>query len=103
MVALIVRRCGRLFIPAAALLTAACVTTEELAPVASGTPGDPALTEGRRIYLTCAGSCHSPEPLLKYTRDEWLGKHVPEMSVEAKLSPAQRAALEAYIRASCPR
>lgn len=87
---------------AAACLVAACATTEQLAPRASGV-GSAQLTEGRRLYMTCAGSCHAPEPVLKYTRAEWLTTIVPEMSQEAKLSPQQVAALSAYLKTVCTR
>ena len=86
-----------------ALFTVGCASTEDLAPLPPAQPESQPVLEGRRIYLTCAGSCHSPEPVLKYPRAEWLGKIVPEMSHEAKLRPEQTAALESYIRAVCPR
>lgn len=53
--------------------------------------------------MTCAGSCHAPEPVLKYTRAEWLTKIVPVMSQEAKLSSQQVAALSEYLRTACTR
>lgn len=88
---------------AASLLAGGCATTGDLAPLPSAPSPGLGVSEGRRVYLTCAGSCHSPEPVLKYSRAEWLGKHIPEMSQEAKLRPDQVAALESYIRAVCPR
>ena len=96
----------KLFVAAVAaavvsLLAGGCASTGDLAPLPSA-PGTE-VNEGRRLYLTCAGSCHSPEPVLKYSRAEWMGKHLPEMSQEAKLRPDQIAALESYIRAVCPR
>ena len=91
-----------LLLLAAACLVAACATTEQLAPTPSGV-ASVQLTEGRRLYMTCAGSCHAPEPVLKYTRSEWLTKIVPEMSQEAKLSPDQVAALTEYLRTACTR
>src|SRR5262245_58713253 len=91
------RRCGRMWIPAAALFFIGCAATSELAPPPQDANATPEAVEGRRVYLTCSGSCHSPEPVGKYTRAEWLQKLVPEMSVEAKLTPARRSALEAYI------
>lgn len=97
------RRCGRALLAAAALMIGGCVTTSELAPPPPASLSSPEVTEGRRIYITCAGSCHSPEPVMNYTRSEWLEKHVPEMAIEAKLSAAQRAALQAYILACLSR
>lgn len=87
----------------AALFAGGCATTSDLAPLPSAQASNSAVLEGRRIYLTCAGSCHSPEPVLKYSQAEWIGKHIPEMAPEAKLRPDQIAALESYIRAACPR
>ena len=87
---------------AAACLVAACATTEQLAPAPPGV-ASAQLTEGRRLYMTCAGSCHAPEPVLKYTRAEWLTKIVPVMSQEAKLSSQQVAALSEYLRTACTR
>ncbi len=80
-----------------------CETNSDLAPLPAPTASSVSTLEGRRIYLTCAGSCHSPEPVLKYSRAEWFGKHIPEMSREARLRPEQIAALEAYVGAMCPR
>ena len=80
---------------------ASCATTGSLAPQPEA-QASPQISEGRGIYITCAGSCHAPEPVLKYPRHEWLTKHIPEMAPEAKLTPAQTAALEAYIKAVCP-
>lgn len=87
----------------AALLAGGCATTSDLAPLTGAPAAGSGVLEGRRIYLTCAGSCHAPEPVLKYSRAEWFGKHIPEMSQKAKLRSDQIAALESYIRAACPR
>ena len=89
------------FVPV--VLISGCATNSDLAPLPGPTASSASVLEGRRIYLTCAGSCHSPEPVLKYSRAEWFGKHIPEMSQEARLRPEQTAALEAYIGAMCPR
>lgn len=87
----------------AALFAGGCATTDDLAPLPSASASNSTVLEGRRIYLTCAGSCHSPEPVRKYSQAEWIGKHIPEMAPEAKLRPDQIAALESYLRAACPR
>ncbi len=85
------------------LFSVGCASTEDLAPLPPAPSAGQSTLEGRKIYITCAGACHSPEPVLKYPRAEWLAKIVPEMSHEAKLRPDQIAALESYIRAVCPR
>jgi len=71
---------------------ASCVTTEQAAPLVS------AGAAGRQVYLTCAASCHSPEPIRKYAREKWPGI-IMEMSEQAELSALETERLRAYIEA----
>jgi hypothetical protein len=52
--------------------------------------------DGRRLYLTCSGSCHSPEPIRKYSKTEW-EKIFPEMVEEANLAASKVEVLRSYI------
>ena len=55
-----------------------------------------ATEEGRRLYLTCSGSCHSPEPVRKFPLHEW-ERILPEMSKEARLSGPESEVLRRYV------
>ena len=57
------------------------------------------LNEGRRIFTGACASCHAPDPLSKYSLSEWHDA-VNDMAPRAKLNPARRAALLAYINAA---
>ena len=59
-------------------------------------PGRSATPDGRRLYLTCSGSCHTPEPINDYSRAQW-EEIIPDMSREARLSPEKEALLRAYV------
>lgn len=61
----------------------------------STTPVSP-LEEGRKIFVGRCTACHSPEPILDYTLQEWRDL-LPEMSADAKLNATQEQALMAYI------
>jgi hypothetical protein len=85
---------GRVWLVVAAAVGAAmamaaggCSTT---ATSAAGPPND------RRVYLTCAGSCHAPEPIQDYSRAEW-ERILPEMIGEANLSPPEAEAVERFV------
>ena len=53
---------------------------------------------GRQIYLGKCTSCHSALPVRNYTRAEWQ-PILAEMAEETNLTPAQDAAVRAYVHA----
>ena len=57
------------------------------------------LGEGRRIFTGACAACHAPDPMSKYSLSEWHNA-VDDMAPRAKLNPARRAALLAYINAA---
>jgi mono/diheme cytochrome c family protein len=59
----------------------------------------PLLERGRDIYVTACAKCHSPEPVRDYSRQEWVGKILPEMIKVTKLGPEDARAVEAYVLA----
>ncbi len=82
----------------------ACVSLEQSVPLPetlpaakhAGTPSQ--LAQGRHIYITKCAACHSVEPVRKYSRTEWEQDILPEMAEETNLTPAETAAVLAYIR-----
>lgn len=76
---------------AAALLGGCATSGGGSAASASGDAPD-----GRRLYLTCSGSCHSPEPVRDYSREEWL-TILPDMIGEAKMPPDKARVLTDYV------
>ena len=99
------RRLARLaFI--AALVGGGCATLEELAPPvgeearraadASGVAID-RVERGREIYVTACVRCHSPEPVLRYTAEEW-AEILPRMIVESDLGATDAADIAHYVR-----
>lgn len=87
-------------------LHSACVSIEEIAPpvdehmAALGTElgyGLQTLSDGRHVYLNQCIDCHSPEPVNRYSLDEW-EVILPEMSSESKLDKSQQAAIRAYVQ-----
>jgi hypothetical protein len=83
----VLRSAGWIALPAG-VIAFGCVSTD--APESPDTPG------GRRLYLTCSSSCHSPEPVMKFSRDEW-ETILPDMNEEAKLSPSEAALIRDYV------
>ena len=73
--------------PGAISVLPSCATPD------AGTPG---ATAGHRLYLTCAGSCHSPEPVRNYSTAQW-EEILPEMMAEAKLTPPEAQELKNYV------
>jgi mono/diheme cytochrome c family protein len=57
------------------------------------------LSEGRRIFVGPCARCHAPDPLSRYSLSEWQA-NVEDMAPRAKLDPARKAALLAYIAAA---
>lgn len=56
----------------------------------------PELARGRLIYVTKCAKCHAPEPVKRYSREKW-HEIMPEMVEETHLSPADTAAVTAYV------
>lgn len=82
------------------LLAAGCVSVETVAPPVAGLRGGAAgdMVEGRRLYLTTCTKCHTAEPVRDYTAAEW-ATILPEMAEDSHFTPAQTAAVAAYIHA----
>jgi mono/diheme cytochrome c family protein len=89
-----------IFAGAAALLVSACVSVEQLAPPpAQFHNTNASVAEGRDIYLTNCTKCHGVKPVLGTSLGDWQGDVLPTMCEKAKLAPAQRQAVSAYISA----
>ncbi|MCI0364101.1 MAG: hypothetical protein L0219_09490 [Phycisphaerales bacterium] len=91
----------------AATIVGACATIEELAPpvdqamLSAAGPSEAStiqLERGRELYVTDCARCHSPEPVMRYTAQQW-GTILPRMTKESSLSDVDRAAVEAYVMA----
>ena len=78
--------------------TVAPPVTPAMVSAAHGTSAE-TLSEGRRIFTGACATCHAPDPLSKYSPSEWHDA-VDDMAPRAKLNPARRAALLAYINAA---
>ena len=97
--------CGVMIAGGLAVLLLGCVTTEQMAP-----PVGPALVEfagsrsieagalarGRRVYLSECSTCHSIEPIERYSLSKWK-MIAPEMAEESRLDDGERADLFAYL------
>ncbi|OAI57971.1 hypothetical protein AYO49_01645 [Verrucomicrobiaceae bacterium SCGC AG-212-N21] len=87
----------------AALSAGSCVSLEQYAPLVESVPMQARvgsanqLEHGRDIYITKCAKCHSVEPVKKYPLHQWEQEILPEMSEETKLSPAEVAAVRAYV------
>ena len=57
------------------------------------------LNAGREVFAGSCTSCHAADPVGKHSPAEWRGI-VDDMAPRAKLDPAERAALLAYISAA---
>lgn len=88
-----------------ALMVGACMSLNEVAPPVdqallqgSGPRGaDPQLlTSGREVYLGRCIGCHNPEPIGRYSVEEWR-KILPRMAEEAELDHQEKLSLEAYV------
>ncbi len=74
---------------AVAVLAPSCATT-------SGPSDGSGAVDARRLYLTCAGSCHRAEPVKNYSAAEW-ATILPDMAEEARLDPAETEVLRRWI------
>lgn len=91
---------------AAAAWLGGCVSPGTIAPPvtpamvsAAGGVSAATLEEGRRIFAGPCTSCHAADPVSRYSVPEWRAV-VDDMAPRAKLDPARRAALLAYIVAA---
>jgi len=84
-----------------------CATLEELAPpvdehllrVGGIDPfASSQVQRGRELYITDCARCHSPEPVIRYSAQQWR-EILPRMAKETSLGDEDRAAIEAYVMA----
>ena len=54
------------------------------------------LKRGRSIYVSQCARCHSAQPVLKYSQEQW-ERLLPEMEKQSRLSTNQVSELRAYI------
>lgn len=54
------------------------------------------LAEGKHIYNNDCTKCHAPEPVEKYTQEQW-NKIIPNMAIKAKLTPEKTALVQSYV------
>ena len=82
-----------------------CMSVEQMAPPvgprlteAAGEDGasTEALQRGRQVYLTRCSTCHTIEPIDRYTAARW-DQILPRMNKDAKLDAAEAADLRTYI------
>lgn len=57
------------------------------------------LTQGRKVFTTSCTECHVARPIAGYSVAQWR-HNVSVMAPRARLKPADRAALEAYLVAA---
>ena len=89
-----------------AMIGGGCVTEGGIAPpvtpamvaAARGTP-EAILEEGRKIFAGPCASCHTADPVSKYTTAEW-HRIVDDMAERTKLDSSRKAALMTYIVAA---
>jgi mono/diheme cytochrome c family protein len=99
---------GRVIWGLAVLILFGCVAIGELAPVVDerllavaqeGASSAGALESGRQIYLTTCAKCHLPEPVGRYSREEW-ERILPEMAKLSGLDSGQFDDLKNYVLAA---
>lgn len=86
-----------------------CMTLEQMAPpvdqdlvqlsATSDAPvraNEATLARGRHVFINKCISCHSLEPVGRYSVEEW-NTIIPEMAEEANLTEGQQADLRAYV------
>jgi mono/diheme cytochrome c family protein len=54
------------------------------------------LKRGRSIYVSQCARCHSAQPVLNYSQEQW-DRLLPEMEKQSRLSTNQVSELRAYI------
>jgi len=101
----IVRRPITVMVIAVLLVVVGCATTEDLAPLIDAKTIELAgaheidmnrLQRGRTLYITSCAQCHRPEPVVRYGLEQWRGI-LPRMSMFARLTPDDAAALRSYV------
>ena len=72
-----------------------------VSPAMTARAGRPASTleEGRRLYTGRCATCHSIDPVGKYSAPRWR-EIIADMADEAKLTPTERDAVLAYLLAA---
>lgn len=87
------------------LVLTACMSLDQMAPpvgqIVTALNGDASdrvtfLDRGRRIYLTQCSTCHSIEPIDRYSVEQW-EDILPDMALETNLSEQERSSLRNYI------
>ncbi len=83
-----------------------CLSTEQIAPPIGLSMQTLAETEGysitqlrrgRNLYITDCATCHSPEPVARYSQRQW-DEIMPRMARETKMSLDDEQAVTAYVR-----
>ena len=101
----IVRRPITAMVLGVLLVVVGCATTEDLAPLIDATTIELAgaheidmnrLQRGRTLYVTSCAQCHRPEPVVRYAQEQWR-RILPRMSMYARLTPDDAAALRSYV------
>jgi mono/diheme cytochrome c family protein len=88
-----------------AVLLGGCVSVEQSAPrvtpqmAALGKTPVATLEEGRHLYTGRCAACHSVDPVAKHSPEHWRDI-MDDMAGKAKLSPAEKSAVLAYIMAA---
>jgi mono/diheme cytochrome c family protein len=86
---------------AAALILGGCATNvPPVTPQMAAAVGQSStvLEHGRQLYAGPCTACHSPESIGKYSAGQWR-EIMADMGERAKLSPADREAVLAYVLA----
>ncbi len=87
------------------IVISGCATINDLAPQINDTTvrlgamrkiNADQLEQGRSIYLTQCARCHSPEPVTRYSLQQW-NTILPRMCDKAELNQSERAMLAAYV------
>ena len=82
-----------------------CVAIETLAPpvtvtmAASARTSASVLEQGRRLYVSRCATCHSLDPLSKYTASRWR-EIIDDMADEAELTASEESSVLAYVLAA---
>ena len=95
-----------------AIFLLSCVSLDELAPPVnesfiklSGTSATevPVLKQGRHLYTSRCGSCHSLDPVNAHTFPEWLEViHEDGMAKKSKLNTSELESILAYLKKAGP-
>ncbi len=94
-------------IGATSLLLASCQTDNSntappvsaLSPAARANAAATTLQAGRQVFVTRCVECHLLQPIEKHSEARW-HEIIATMAPRAKLTPAERIALETYLMAA---